>query len=76
MQAPEERRRAYREAYDDWQTKLQALHEVLLDGTRTLEGDQMKGLLNREARAKAKYDEARLALLGFGAPADSPFGDT
>jgi hypothetical protein len=32
----------------------------------------MKGLLNREARAKAKYDEARLALLGFGAEA-SPF---
>jgi hypothetical protein len=73
MQASEDRRNAYREAYDDWQQKLAALHEVLIEGTKTLEGDQMKGLLNREARAKAKYDEARLALLGFGAPEDSPF---
>jgi hypothetical protein len=73
VQASEERRKAYLEAYTDWQTKLAALHEVLLDGTRILEGDQMKGLLNREARAKAKYDEARLSLLGFGAPEDSPF---
>lgn len=73
MQASEEKRNAYLEAYNDWQKKLAALHEVLIDGTKTLEGDQMKGLLNREARAKAKYDEARLALLGFGAPEDSPF---
>ena len=73
MQAPEERRKAYLEAYGDWQTKLAALHEVLVDGTKTLEGDQMKGLLNREARAKAKYDEARLALLGFGGAEASPF---
>ena len=72
MQPDEQRRKAYLEAYDDWQQKLAALHEVLIAGTRTLEGDQMKGLLNREARAKAKYDEARLALLGFG-DADSPF---
>jgi hypothetical protein len=71
VQAPEDKRKAYLEAYGDWQTKLAALHEVLIDGTKTLEGDQMKGLLNREARAKAKYDEARLALLGFGE--DSPF---
>lgn len=73
MRASEERRRAYLEAYDDWQTKLAALHEVFIEGSRTLEGDQMKGLLNREARAKAKYDEARLALIGFGAAEDSPF---
>ena len=73
MKATEERRKAYLEAYEDWQTKLAALHEVFIDGTKMLEGDQMKGLLNREARAKAKYDEARLALLGFGAAEDSPF---
>ena len=75
MQVDEARRAAYLEAYEDWQRKLLELHAVLLDGARELGGDQMKGLLNREARAKAKYDEARLALLGFGAPADSPFGD-
>jgi hypothetical protein len=73
VQPSEERRAAYLAAYNDWQQKLASLHEVLIDGTKTLEGDQMKGLLNREARAKAKYDEARLALLGFGAPEDSPF---
>ena len=73
MRASEERRKAYLEAYEDWQAKLAALHEGFIDGTKTLEGDQMKGLLNREARAKAKYDEARLALLGFGAAEDSPF---
>jgi len=72
MQVSEERRKAYVEAYEDWQKKLAALHEVLIDGAKTLEGDQMKGLLNREARAKAKYDEARLALLGFGGE-PSPF---
>jgi hypothetical protein len=72
MQAPEDRRKAYQEAYDDWTKKLAALHEVFLDG-KHLEGDQMKGLLNREARAKAKYDEARLALLGIPQPSDSPF---
>ena len=73
MKVSDERRTAYLEAYDDWRAKLMALHEVLLDGTRTLVGDQWKGLLNREARAKAKYDEARLALLGIGEPEDSPF---
>ena len=72
--ADEATKRAYVAAYEDWHRKLLQLHEVLVDGTRTLEGDQMKGLLNREARAKAAYDEARLALLGFGAQ-ESPFGD-
>jgi hypothetical protein len=67
-------RRAYIAAYEDWHAKLLQLHEVLVDGARSLEGDQMKGLLNREARAKATYDEARLALLGL-APQQSPFGE-
>lgn len=73
MKVSVERRAGYLAAYDDWQKKLAALHEVFLDGTRTLEGDQMKGLLNREARAKAKYDEARLELIGIPQAADSPF---
>jgi hypothetical protein len=73
--AVDDRKSAYLEAYEDWQKKLRDLHEVLIEGKRQLGGDQMKGLLNREARAKAKYDEARAALLGFGAADDSPFGD-
>ena len=67
-----ERRQAYLQAYEDWQKQLAALHEVLLDG-RTLPGDKMKGLLNREARAKKRYDEARLELIGIPQAADSPF---
>jgi hypothetical protein len=73
MKVSDERREAYLAAYNDWQTKLQALHEVFLDGTRTPIGDQFKGLLNREARAKEKYDEARLRLLGIAPDADDPF---
>lgn len=73
MKVSDERRKAYLEAYDDWQRKLGELHEVFLEGTRTPVGDQFKGLLNREARAKEKYDRARLELLGIATSADSPF---
>lgn len=73
MKVSEERRDAYLNAYEDWQKHLQALHEVFLDGTRKLTGDQMKGLLNREARAKERYDRARQELLGIPAPDESPF---
>lgn len=73
MKVSDERRQAYLTAYEDWQKQLLALHDVLLDGTRTLAGDQMKGLLNREARAKERYDRARQELLGIPHPADSPF---
>jgi hypothetical protein len=67
-----ERRQAYLQAYEDWQKQISALHAVLLDG-QTLAGDKMKGLLNREARAKKRYDQARLELLGIPQPGDSPF---
>lgn len=73
MKVSEERREAYLKAYDDWQKQLLDLHAVFLDGTKTLIGDQFKGLLNREARAKERYDQARLALLGIPDGADSPF---
>lgn len=73
MKVSDERRAAYLAAYNDWQTKLRELHDVFLDGVRTPIGDQFKGLLNREARAKEKYDKARLALLGIAAAGDSPF---
>jgi hypothetical protein len=71
MRVSEERRRAYLEAYEDWQAKLAALHEVLLESAPAPDCDRMKGLLNREARAKEKYDRARLELLGIAE--ESPF---
>jgi hypothetical protein len=63
----------YRAAYDDWQQQLQTLHRVFLDGER-LAPPKLKGLLNREARAKERYDAARLALLGIDSSVDDPFG--
>jgi len=69
----DERRAAYLKAYEDWQKQLASLHEVFLDGSKTLGGDQMKGLLNREARAKERYDEERLRLLGIAPADESPF---
>ncbi len=60
----QDRKREYREAYKAWQVQLQALHRVLLEGER-LEPPKLKALLNREARAKERYDRARRALLGL-----------
>ena len=63
----------YQKAYDAWQEQIGALHRVLLDG-ESMESPKLKGLLNREARAKERYDEARLALLGIGgAQTEDPF---
>jgi hypothetical protein len=55
---------AYREAYETWQKHLSGLHAFLLEGRR-LDPIRIKGLLNREARAKRNYDRARLKLLGI-----------
>jgi hypothetical protein len=69
-------RDAYREAWQAWQKQLEHLHRVFLDG-EALRPDQLKGLLNREARAKERYDAARLRLLGIekesAAPGENPF---
>ncbi len=54
----------YRDAYEAWQKQLTGLHEVFLDGGR-LDPVRLKGLLNRESRAKRRYDHARLRLLGI-----------
>ncbi|MCY4391604.1 MAG: hypothetical protein OXE43_06065 [Chloroflexi bacterium] len=68
-------REAYREAWEAWTKQLERMHEVLLDG-EPLTPDRLKGLLNREARAKQAYDEARLKLLGLDeSAAPSPSGD-
>ena len=55
---------AYRAAYESWQTQLLRLHAVLLDGER-LGPEQLKGLLNREANAMERYEQARRLLLGI-----------
>lgn len=62
--ATDEAKEAYREALDGWQRQLERVHALLLDGER-LPPDQIKGLLNREARAKDRYDAARRELLGI-----------
>lgn len=70
---------AYRAAWDAWRKQLDHLHRVFLEG-EAIRPDQLKGLLNREARAKEAYDAARLRLLGLeesplaaSAPDDNPF---
>ena len=63
-QATPEARAEYEAAYEAWQRQLQRLHQVFLEGER-LEPPQLKGLLNREARAKERYDAAREGLLGI-----------
>jgi hypothetical protein len=60
----EDVRTEYQAAWADWQAQLAKVHAMFLDGER-LHPTQVKGLLNREARAKERYDEARLRLLGI-----------
>ena len=64
MTTSEERKREYVEAYQAWQQQLLALHRVVLEGQR-IDPPRLKGLLNREVRAKEKYEEARRRLLGL-----------
>lgn len=66
-----QRQTEYRDAYDAWQKQLTRLHDIFLDG-EPLEPPKLKGLLNREARAKQRYDAARDALLGIGALPAAP----
>ena len=61
----QDRKRDYLHAYEAWQTQLQALHRVMLEGDR-LEPPKLKALLNREALLKERYDRARRSLLGLG----------
>jgi hypothetical protein len=70
---PDDKVAAYQEAYDTWQKHLAAMHEVLIDHKR-VPPIQIKGILNREARSKHRYDAARLRLLGIDE--DAPFDDS
>jgi hypothetical protein len=56
--------REYRDAWEAWQKQVLHVHRVFLEDEK-LRPDQLKGLLNREARAKERYDTARLKLLGL-----------
>ncbi|MEO6397581.1 MAG: hypothetical protein ABIP13_03845 [Tepidiformaceae bacterium] len=61
---------AYREAWQAWSKQIEHVHRVFLEG-EAIRPEQIKGLLNREARHKQAYDEARLKLLGVE---ESPLG--
>jgi hypothetical protein len=61
---PDDVKDEYRQAYENWTKQIADLHKVLLDGER-LEPPKLKGLLNREAHAKDRYDAARRRLLGL-----------
>jgi hypothetical protein len=65
---------AYNEAWEAWKKQIEHVHAVFL-GEEKLRPDALKGLLNRESRAKEKYDTARLRLLGLEAPAEAPAGE-
>lgn len=54
----------YQAAWDDWRAQLDKVHAMFLDGVRP-HPTQIKGMLNREARAKERYDAARKRLLGI-----------
>ena len=64
MSEAEDKVANYREAYETWQRHLSALHEFFLE-KKSIAPPQLKGMLNREARSKHRYDEARLLLLGI-----------
>lgn len=54
----------YMTAYFAWIERIEAVHKFFFEES-TLRPDKVKGLLNREANAKGKYDLARLRLLGL-----------
>lgn len=60
----EEKAQAYREAWDGWMKQVQHVNRVFLEGEE-IRPEQLKGLLNREARWKERYDQARLQMLGL-----------
>lgn len=68
-------KKEYAAAYEDWQSQLQGLHRVFLDGERLASPDRMKGLLNREVRAFQRYTQARQRLLGIPEDGDAAGDD-
>jgi hypothetical protein len=54
----------YRAAWEAWMKQIEQVNRVFLDGEK-IEPAQIKGLLNREARAKEAFEVARARLLGL-----------
>lgn len=67
-------REVYRGAWQRWLKQLERVHSVLLEG-EAMTPDRLKGLLNREARAKGAYDDARRRLLGLDETDSLPTGE-
>lgn len=66
----EETARQYRAAWAAWLKQIEHVHRVFLEG-EPIDPARLKGLLNREVRAREAYDAARLKLLGLD---QSPLG--
>jgi|TARA_B110000263_G_C15225254_1_gene471929 hypothetical protein len=64
MRVSEDLHSEYMTAYSAWLERIEAVHKFFFEES-TLRPDKVKGLLNREANAKSKYDLARLRLLGL-----------
>lgn len=72
MLVDEETKAAYLEAWRDWHRQVEHLHRVFFEG-EAIRPEQLKGLLNREARKKDAYDLLRRRLLGIdGADVPAP----
>ncbi len=56
--------RAYLAAWEVWTKQIGHVHRVFLED-EPIAPAQLKGLLNRETRAKEAYDAARQRLLGM-----------
>ena len=64
MRVSKEIHQEYIDSYTAWLRQLEAVHAFFFEGTM-LTPDKVKGLLNREANAKAKYDLNRAKMLGL-----------
>ena len=54
----------YMDSYGAWLRQLEAVHAFFFEDA-TLTPDKVKGLLNREANAKMRYDLNRAKMLGL-----------
>jgi hypothetical protein len=59
--------RAYRAAWEAWIKQIEHVHRVFLEDA-PIAPAQLKGLLNREVRAREVYEAARQQLLGVREP--------
>ena len=57
---------SYLEAYAYWQDAVEKLHNILFEEDSINDPAKIKGALNREIRAKDKYEIARKNILGIG----------